>query len=89
MQQQKKKETRDITDWPAHKTMEHIKKSAIIHALKFFNGNGTRAAKALNISIKTIRNYKKRYGLYGLNDQDPAWEAKVKEMRKSLHGESE
>ena len=81
MESRKKAGKRSIAEWPKSKTMEYFKKSAIIRALKFFGGNSTRAATALHVSVKTVRNYKRKYKLYGIANYDPAWEAQVKALK--------
>lgn len=82
MESRKKAGKRSITEWPKNKTMEYFKKSAIIRALKFFGGNSTRAATALHVSVKTVRNYKRKYKLYGMG-HDPSWEDQVKALKYS------
>jgi DNA-binding NtrC family response regulator len=41
--------------------LEDVEKKAILHALRAFEHNKTRAARALGISLKTLHNKLKRY----------------------------
>ena len=43
--------------------LEYIEKEHILKALDYFNGNKTRAAKSLGITIKTLYNKLHRYGI--------------------------
>jgi transcriptional regulator with PAS, ATPase and Fis domain len=43
--------------------LDNMKKEALIAALKSSNGNRTKASKSLNISVRTIRNWIKRFAL--------------------------
>lgn len=45
------------------KTLKELQRDAIIAALELTNGNRTRAAKLLGISIRTMRNKIREYGL--------------------------
>lgn len=84
MEGRKKTGKRTITDWPSYRTMDYFKRTAITKALKFFNGNSTRAAIALGISLKTVRNLKNKYNLHTIGDHDPVWDKKLKELRASI-----
>lgn len=50
--------------WDKVSTLEGIKKKCVIDALNYFMGNKTKTAKALGISIRTLRNYIHQYRLY-------------------------
>jgi two-component system response regulator AtoC len=47
----------------AGQTLEQLEKAAIEHALQQFDGNRTKAAKALGIASSTLYEKLKRYGL--------------------------
>lgn len=47
--------------WILGTTLEQIERDAIIAALKYFNGNRTKAAQILGISIRTILNKIAKY----------------------------
>ena len=42
-------------------TLDEIERHMILHTLRHFHGNRTRAAEALGISLRTIRNKLRRY----------------------------
>lgn len=50
---------------PTGTTMREMEKTLILKTLKDFNGNRTHASKALNISIRTMRNKLKEYRING------------------------
>jgi DNA-binding NtrC family response regulator len=50
--------------WTPEKTLEQVERETIEQALAFFNGNKTNTAKALDISVRTLRNKITEYGLY-------------------------
>lgn len=43
------------------RTMEEWNKLILLRTLKTFNGNKTHSAKALGISIRTLRNWLRKY----------------------------
>lgn len=43
-------------NWAPGRTLNEIEKSVIIDALQYHKGNRTHTAKALGISIRTLRN---------------------------------
>ena len=45
-----------VTDWLPGKTLGDIEKSVILSALQYHRGNRTHTARALGISIRTLRN---------------------------------
>jgi len=51
--------TVEQTPWP---TLEELEKIAIRVRLELLNGNRTRAAKSLNIGVRTLQRKLKRYG---------------------------
>jgi transcriptional regulator with PAS, ATPase and Fis domain len=48
--------TRANTDWTPGKTLNDIERKVILEALQYHQGNRTHTAKALGISIRTLRN---------------------------------
>ncbi|MCM0605695.1 MAG: sigma-54-dependent Fis family transcriptional regulator [Xanthomonadaceae bacterium] len=52
--------------WNPGQTLDKIEKSVILDALKYHNGNRTHTAKALGISIRTLRNKLADYRRDGL-----------------------
>jgi DNA-binding NtrC family response regulator len=52
---------RRLTATTAVEPLQDMEKKAILHALRAFEQNKTRAAKALGISLKTLHNKLKRY----------------------------
>lgn len=57
----------DRLAWNPGETLDKIEKSVILEALKYHNGNRTHTAKALGISIRTLRNKLADYRRDGLN----------------------
>lgn len=55
------------TGWKPGKTLDEIERSVILEALKFHQGNRTHTAKALGISIRTLRNKLSEYRVLGIN----------------------
>lgn len=56
----------DSNTWTPGKTLEDIEKDVIIEALKHHQGNRTHTAKALGISIRTLRNKLADYRKVGI-----------------------
>lgn len=50
--------------WTPDKTLARVERETIEQALAFFNGNKTKTANALDISIRTLRNKLTEYELY-------------------------
>lgn len=50
--------------------LEEVERRHILRALGFFQGNKTKSAKSLGITIKTLYNKLHRYGLIGTDEQD-------------------
>jgi len=48
-------------------TLEEMEKQLILATLEKVNGNRTRAADMLGVSVRTIRNKLTQYGLAGAN----------------------
>lgn len=78
------KRARHISEWPRHKDLDFFIKEACIRALKFFNGNQSRAAEALGISIRTFRNYKAKYDLANYSAYDNEWQAEVSKFEQEF-----
>jgi two-component system response regulator FlrC len=53
--------------WAPGKTLDDIERSVIIEALTYHSGNRTHTAKALGISIRTLRNKLADYRRIGIN----------------------
>jgi two-component system response regulator FlrC len=53
--------------WKPGKTLDEIERSVILEALKFYQGNRTHAAKALGISIRTLRNKLAEFRVMGIH----------------------
>ena len=51
--------------WVPGQTLYGVERTVIFEALKYHNGNRTHTAKALGISIRTLRNKLARYRLKG------------------------
>lgn len=56
--------------WTPGLTLRSIRDTAIMDALKYFNGNRTWAAKALGISPRTMRTHVKKLKLHKLFPRD-------------------
>lgn len=56
----------DLSGWSPGRTLDQIEKNVILDALKYHQGNRTHTAKALGISIRTLRNKLADYRLEGL-----------------------
>lgn len=54
-------------DWKPGKTLNEIERNVILEALKYHSGNRTHTAKALGISIRTLRNKLAEYRVMGIN----------------------
>lgn len=54
-------------DWKPGKTLDEIERNVILEALKYHEGNRTHTAKALGISIRTLRNKLAEYRVLGIN----------------------
>lgn len=57
----------DISGWVPGRTLDQIEKNVILDALKHHEGNRTHTARALGISIRTLRNKLADYRRDGLN----------------------
>ena len=53
--------------WRPGRTLDEIERNVILEALKHFSGNRTHAAKALGISIRTLRNKLAEYRVMGIH----------------------
>ena len=56
-----------LSVWKPGKTLSEIEQNVILEALKHFSGNRTHAAKALGISIRTLRNKLAEYRVMGIH----------------------
>lgn len=54
-------------DWKPGRTLDEIERNVILDALKFHDGNRTHTAKALGISIRTLRNKLAEYRVLGIH----------------------
>ena len=54
-------------NWMPGQTLNDIERNVILEALKYHSGNRTHTAKALGISIRTLRNKLADYRLLGIN----------------------
>jgi DNA-binding NtrC family response regulator len=54
------------TAWKPGRTLDEIERSVILEALKHFDGNRTHTAKALAISIRTLRNKLAEFRVMGI-----------------------
>ncbi len=54
-------------NWTPGQTLNDIERNVILDALKYHKGNRTHTAKALGISIRTLRNKLAEYRLMGIN----------------------
>jgi DNA-binding NtrC family response regulator len=52
--------------WKPGKTLDEIERSVILEALKHFDSNRTHTAKALGISIRTLRNKLAEFRVMGI-----------------------
>jgi two-component system response regulator FlrC len=59
-------ETKNV-DWKPGRTLDEIERQVILDALKFHEGNRTHTAKALGISIRTLRNKLAEYRVMGIH----------------------
>jgi len=55
------------TTWRPGRTLDEIERSVILEALKHHDGNRTHTAKALGISIRTLRNKLAEYRVMGIH----------------------
>jgi two-component system response regulator FlrC len=55
------------TAWKPGRTLDEIERNVILDALKHHDGNRTHTAKALGISIRTLRNKLAEYRVMGIN----------------------
>lgn len=55
------------TAWKPGRTLDEIERNVILEALKYHGGNRTHTAKALGISIRTLRNKLAEYRVMGIN----------------------
>ena len=53
----------DSSELPVEMSLEEVEKNHIVRTLAFHNGNKTRSAHSLGITIKTLYNKLHRYGL--------------------------
>ena len=53
--------------WKPGRTLDEIERNVILEALKFHDGNRTHTAKALGISIRTLRNKLAEYRVMGIH----------------------
>ena len=60
---QDRKENKSIELMPVTMTLEELEKVHILRCLEHFDGNKTRAALSLGITIKTLYNKLHRYGI--------------------------
>jgi two-component system response regulator FlrC len=56
-----------LAPWAPGKTLDEIERTVILEALQYHKGNRTHTAKALGISIRTLRNKLADYRLLGIN----------------------
>jgi two-component system response regulator FlrC len=56
----------DLLAWKPGRTLDEVERQVILEALKFYQGNRTHAAKALGISIRTLRNKLAEYRVMGI-----------------------
>lgn len=54
------------TVWKPGRTLDEIERNVILEALKHFGGNRTHTAKALGISIRTLRNKLAEFRVMGI-----------------------
>ncbi len=54
-------------NWTPGRTLDDIERNVILEALRYHNGNRTHTAKALGISIRTLRNKLADYRLLGIH----------------------
>jgi two-component system response regulator FlrC len=54
-------------EWKPGRTLDEIERQVILDALKFHEGNRTHTAKALGISIRTLRNKLAEYRVMGIH----------------------
>jgi len=54
------------TAWKPGKTLDEIERNVILEALKHFDSNRTHTAKALGISIRTLRNKLAEFRVMGI-----------------------
>ncbi|MBS1958643.1 MAG: sigma-54-dependent Fis family transcriptional regulator [Bdellovibrionales bacterium] len=61
--------TAQVTEaaWKPGRTLDEIERNVILEALKYHGGNRTHTAKALGISIRTLRNKLAEYRVMGIN----------------------
>ena len=55
------------TSWKPGRTLDEVERNVILEALKHHSGNRTHTAKALGISIRTLRNKLAEYRVMGIN----------------------
>ena len=55
------------SSWMPGRTLDEIERNVILEALKHHDGNRTHTAKALGISIRTLRNKLAEYRVMGIN----------------------
>jgi two-component system response regulator FlrC len=55
-----------LTTWKPGRTLDEIERNVILEALKHHDGNRTHTAKALGISIRTLRNKLAEYRVMGI-----------------------
>ena len=56
----------DGSSWNPGQTLDDIERAVILQALQFHSGNRTHTAKALGISIRTLRNKLAEYRKHGI-----------------------
>jgi len=56
-----------VAAWKPGRTLDEIERNVILEALKYHDGNRTHTAKALGISIRTLRNKLAEYRVMGIN----------------------
>jgi DNA-binding NtrC family response regulator len=56
----------DHQNWAPGKTLDDIERNVILEALQYHQGNRTHTARALGISIRTLRNKLSDYRAMGI-----------------------
>jgi DNA-binding NtrC family response regulator len=60
-----------MTEFTLGLPLEEVEKGHILRALAFHNGNKTKTASSLGITIKTLYNKLHRYGVIGSDKDEP------------------
>ena len=58
-------------NWQPGMTLEHVEKSAILQAFRYYGGIQTATANALGITTRTLYNKLQQYGMKGLENGNP------------------